>query len=165
MAAATALAIASIATTAASVGLSAYGQSQAANASAAASRANAANLEQTAAIKEAEMHENLARQHREARRKLAGTRATMAASGTEINDGSNRDVLEIVTARLETAIADDARRQQMEQRAILQAASLERWKASQTKSAGFLSSVGTVLGGASSIAGDAYDFHQQGSLP
>ncbi len=158
----TILANASIAASATAAGVSYYGQRQAAEAQENAAKANAKDLEQTAKAREAEMHENIARQHREARRRLAATRVKMAGTGTQLNDGSNQDVLGVVTSRLETAIADDARRQQMEIRAMNRQASLERWQGSQAVSAGRLAAAGTVLGGIGSTAGSAYDFHKQG---
>lgn len=161
---ATTLAVLSIASTVTAAGVSAYGQQQAADAQEAAARANARNLEATAKMREAEMHENTRRQHREARRRRAAARATMANSGTQLNDGSNQDVLGVVQNRMNTAIADDARRQQLEIRALNHQAGLERWQGSQARAAGGIAVAGTVLGGLSSAAGSVYGFHQQGAI-
>lgn len=161
---ATTLAILSVASTLTAAGVSAYGAKKAGDAQEAAGQENARNLRQTAKAREAEMHENIARQHREARRRLATTRATMAGTGTQLNDGSNKDVLGVVTNRLETGIADDARRQQMEIRALNQQASLTQWEGSQAAAAGNLQAAGTVLGGVASAAGSAYDFNRKGAL-
>lgn len=147
MAVATAAALA-LAGTAISTGVSVYGQRQAANSAEEAADYNAKIAEQDANRKELENHETVKRQRLEKRRSKAQARARLAGSGAALGEGSSVDFLEVLDNRLETEIQDSARRTQLETRAIRHQSSLQTYTADQQASASRVSSVGTLLGGA-----------------
>lgn len=121
-----------------------------------AAKANARALQDAAAAREAEEHEDTYRAHRDARRQLAGLRSRLATTGTQLNDGSNQDLLGTATLRLETQIAEQARAAQMEARQLRYSAQLTRWEGSQAATATALEGTGTVLQGFGKAADRKY---------
>lgn len=161
---ATILAISSIASTVGGTGLSVYTGQQEAKAQEAAARANAKSMGETAKAREAEDNENTYRAQRDARRQIAGLRTRMAGSGTQLNDGSNQDILGNASLRLETSINEQSRAAQMDARAMRNNAALTTWQGGQASAAAGMQSVGTVLSGFGQVAKNTYNFRQQGTL-
>lgn len=145
-------------------GVSVYGQQQAAKAQENAAAANAKHLRDTAAVREQEAQEAVKRQHREARAQLAALRATLAGTGTQLNDGSNLDILGASTTRLETRVNDYARQSTMEASQLRDAAAQSLWQGSQASAAAGLASLGTVLEGTADVAASYSRSKQTGAL-
>lgn len=145
-------------------GVSVYGQQQAAKAEEAAAAANAKHLRDTAAVREQEAQEAIKRQHREARAQLAKLRATLAATGTQLNDGSNLDILGAATTRLETRVNDYARQSTLEASQLRGAAANALYSGKQASAAADLASLGTVLEGTADVAQSYSRSKANGSL-
>lgn len=144
------------------VGTSIFGTQSAANATQEAAEANAKNLELQAQAREAETHEDIVRQQREARRQLASQRATLADSGSQINEGSNLDILGAATTRLETRIADYARQSTLETRNLRQSAALQIYEGEQARTAANIQTTSTLVSSFAKAGSTAYKFQQEG---
>ena len=142
-----------LAATAVGTGVSVYGQRRAADQAESAARYNAQIANTNADTKERENHETIKRQRQDKRRALAQARANLAVSGAAMGEGSSVDILETLDMRLETQIQDSARSAQLETNAIRQQANLAEYQGAQRSSALKTQSYGTLLSGASSIAG------------
>ena len=160
----TVLAVASLATTAAATGISVYSSTQQAKAQEAAAAENARALGEAAQAREAEAHENTYRSHRDARRQIASLRTRLASSGTQLNNGTNSDILGNASLRLETQISEQARAAQMDARAIRHNATLSIFQGNQASAAARNQAGGTILQGFGSTASKGYNFQQQGAF-
>lgn len=160
----TVLAIAATTATVASTGVAVYSGVQGAKAQEAAAEANAANLRDAAKAEETANIENIQRASREAQRRLAGIRASLAGTGTQLNDGTNQDILGNASNRLEVAIADNSRASQQRARQLRTSAALTRFQGSQASAAATTQAVGTVLQGASSVTGQTYNNYRAGAF-
>lgn len=153
-------AVTAIVVTAVGTGVSIYGQQQQAEAQQEAAEANARQLELTAQAREAEAHEDIVRQQREARRIKASMRATMADSGTRIDEGSNLEVLGAATTRLETRIADYARQTTLETRSLRYSAAQSIYEGEQARVAANINSTATLVSSLGSMGNSYYNYSQ-----
>lgn len=153
-----ALAIGSIVATVAGTGAQVYGQMQSADAQRQAATYNARNAELEVEMRQQDAHENILRQRSENRRHLAEIKSQLAGTGAEVSSGSNADVLGVATTRLEIGIADMARQATNETRSLHSQANMSRWQAQNVRSG----ALGAVIGGASSLATQAFGYHRAG---
>jgi hypothetical protein len=160
----TALAIASLASTAVGVGVSIYGTQQQAKAQDDAARYNAQLAENEARNRENEAAESVRRARIQKQRQMAELRQRLTGQGTLNSSGTPLALLGESGRNMETSISDAWRASNMQAAAMRSQGKMGLWEASNYRTAANISSAATALRGAGSMASDAYRFKQEGAL-
>jgi uncharacterized protein HemX len=154
MAAATTIALASLAVAAVGTGVAVYGQQQAADAAEATGKYNAKIQRQQATQEGQVAAENARRKAAENARIIGAQRAALAQSGLAM-EGTPLAVLGETNDMLELELMDLGYDASQRSRSLLAGASMSAWQGSAGAAAGRMASYGTAIGGIAS-AGMGY---------
>jgi hypothetical protein len=141
---------------------SAYGQIQQGQAQAAAARFNANQADQQAASTMTAARINEQQTYREGDQLEGKARAAMGANGVELNSGSALAVQQGIGQRTGQNVAAQDYNARLAQWGGLQQANMLNAQASNDTQAATIGAVGTMLSGASQVAGKWASFQQQG---
>lgn len=147
------LAVTSAVTAAAGAGVAAYGAHQQGEAQAAAANANAKLAIQQGQSTMDASRINEQQTYREGDQLLGQARASMGANGVELNSGSALAVQQDIGARTGQNVADQDYNARQQQWGGTAQAGLLTAQASNDVTAGNMSAAGTLLSGASQVAG------------
>ena len=139
----------------AGMGLSLWGASQSAKAAEKAARRQQEIAALEARNIEAQTAENISRGRINARRRLGRLRADLGTSGVVFGD-STADAFAETAGALELEIQDAARAGAMDAQNRREAGNMAAWEGSVKAASMRMQSVGTLLSGATSIAGNIY---------
>ena len=156
------MAVASTVTAAAGAGVAAYGAHQQGEAQAAAANANAKLAIQQGQSTMDASRINEQQTYREGDQLLGQARASMGANGVELNSGSALAVQQDIGARTGQNVADQDYNARLQQWGGTAQAGLLTAQASNDVTAGDTSAAGTLLSGASQVAGKWAGYQQAG---
>ena len=158
------LSVASLVAASASSGISAYGARQAGQAQAAAANYNA-----KVAVDQGQAQANAAgvnaqQTYRQGDQEAGMARATLGANGVDVNSGTALQTQKDIGQRTGQNVANEQYNTQLAQWGALNQSTLDTQQAKYDIQAGDTSAVGSLLGGASQVAGKWSGFQQQGIL-
>lgn len=142
--------------------VSAYSSYQKGKAEDANHKYNASLAESQAKQQEMEAQENARRGWKNAEEQLASVRARLANQGSVANTGAPLAVMGDIAAELELGIDDAYRQAEIQRTNLLQEAKIQRWQGAQSKKAGKLMAVSTLLGTGADLAFKMREYKRSG---
>jgi len=160
---ATTLAVASLATALVGTGVAVYGQMEQAKTAKAMGRYNAQVAENQALQMEMDSRESVKRRREQNRRLISTQRTGYAASGVTI-DGSPLEVMADTAGILELETLDYARQQSQQAASLRAQGAADKAMGANQARAAYIGAGASLLSGAGSAAGSAYQFNQSGAF-
>lgn len=159
----TTLAVASLALAAVGTGVAVYGQMEQAKTAKAMGRYNAQVAENQALQTEMDARESVKRKREQNSRLISTQRAGYAASGVTI-DGSPLEVMADTAGILELETLDYSRQQRQQAASLRAQGAADLAMGANQARAAYIGAGASLLSGAGSAAGSAYEFNKSGAF-